>query len=149
MADMLRVIQEDKTSLEVVEANFRQYVPKSVYKKYSWFLKGKIHQQLQNLLGDGRKRDPKFVKEQYLSQVEELAPSYLCETFHALTFKEEEYPSTIRIDPYHTEHSGVSVAYIGKNNVKYLLYHAIALCLNKIQILAFMFIATVGTYLQD
>lgn len=119
VTDMLRTVLEDKISQDEVEKNYREYIPKVIYKHNLYFLKKKVHDNLTRLVtqAQGYHTNTKFIKEQYISQLEEIAPSYLEEEFHAMTFKKDEYPATIRVNPYHCEQPGVSMTYIGKTNV--------------------------------
>lgn len=119
VTDMLRAVLEDDLSQDQVENNYRQYIPKAIYKHQFFFLKKRIHENLSRLVNQaqGCQTDTRFIKEQYISQLEEIAPNYLAEEFHAMTFKQDEYPATIRIDPYHSEQPGISMTYIGKANV--------------------------------
>ncbi len=36
-----------------------------------------------------------------------------------MAYREEEYPTTVRIDPFRAESPGLSMAYVGKQNVSY------------------------------
>ncbi|CAG7733213.1 unnamed protein product [Allacma fusca] len=118
--DMLRAITEEGLTLETVENNAEDYIPRTIHKKHKWFLKKKIRKSITALLEADKNHDARFLKEQYLSQMEELAPHYLAQEFHALTYKEEEYPAAIRVDPYHPDQPGVSISYIGKQNWEHL-----------------------------
>lgn len=117
VTDMLRLIQEEATSLAYIETNYKQFIPKSIYKQHKFFLKKKIHDTLVKLVENSRPQNSKYIKEQYISQVEELAPNYFSEEFYAMTYKQDEYPATIRVNAYHPTEPGVSVAYMGKHNV--------------------------------
>lgn len=119
VTDMLRSVMEDNVTVDQIEKNYRQYIPKVIYKHGLYFLKKKVHDHLTRLVGQaqGNHTNPKFIKEQYISHFEEISPTYLSEEFHAMTFKQDEYPATVRVDPYHNEHPGVSMTYIGKTNV--------------------------------
>jgi Janus kinase 2 len=122
VTDMLRSIHEDDKTLEYVQHNYRQYIPKAIYKQHKFFLKKRIFESLARILNSDASKNMKYIKEQYISQIEELAPRYFAEEFYAMTYKQEEYPATIRVDPYHPEQPGVSVAYIGKQNVSSQLH---------------------------
>jgi hypothetical protein len=119
VTDMLRLIQEEALSLDYFETNYKQFIPKSIYKEHKipHFLKKKIRETLVQLLSNSRHKNSKYTKEQYISHVEELAPGYFSEEFYAMTYKQDEYPATIRVNVYHPEEPGVSVAYMGKHNV--------------------------------
>jgi len=123
VTDMLRQIHEEGVTLEYVENNYRLFIPKTIYKQHKFFLKKRIHDSLVKLLAHDRPKNLKYIKEQYISQVEELAPSYFAEDFYAMTYKQDEYPATIRVDPYHCDQPGVSIAYIGKHNVSLTIFN--------------------------
>ncbi|XP_035702306.1 tyrosine-protein kinase JAK2 isoform X2 [Folsomia candida] len=116
VTDMLRLIQEEAMTLDYIEANYKQFIPKSIYRQHKFFLKKKIHDTLVKLVERSRPQNSNYIKEQYISQVEELAPRYFAEEFYAMTYKQAEYPATIRVNVYHTKEPGVSVAYMGKHN---------------------------------
>jgi len=115
--DMLRAMHEDKKTLEDIQNNYKQYIPKSIYKQHKFFLKKKIFESLGRLMNSEAATNMRYIKEQYISQVEELTIRYFAEEFYAMMYRQDEYPATIRVDPYHPEQPGVSVAYIGKQNV--------------------------------
>lgn len=117
VTDMLRLIHEDTLTLDYIQANYKQFIPKTIYKQHKFFLKKKIHEALVKVLANSKPQNSKYIKEQYISQVEELAPRYFTEEFHAMTYKQEEYPATVRVDVYHPTEPGISVAYMGKHNV--------------------------------
>ncbi|CAL8096712.1 unnamed protein product [Orchesella dallaii] len=122
VTDMLRTVLEDGVAQSYVENNYRQYVPKFIYKYPPFFLKKRIHENLTRLVSQaqGYHTNTRFIKEQYISHLEVIAPSYLAEEFHAMTFRRDEYPATVRVDPYHSEHPGVSMTYIGKTSWEHL-----------------------------
>ena len=115
--DMKRVILEDGLNRDDVVNNYRQYIPKSIYKQHFWFLKRKIQENIPRSFSADHGRSVKYLKEQYVNQTENLAPGYLAEEFTAMTYRDEEYPTTVRIDPFHAEHPGLSMVYVGKQNV--------------------------------
>jgi len=121
VTDMLRCIQEDGTPREHIESNYRQFIPKGIYKQHMFFLKKRIQDNLSRLLNRDRPKNVRFIKEQYISQMEELTTSYFAEDFCAMAFKNENYPASIRVQPYHPEFPGVSMTYAGKQNVCFLI----------------------------
>ena len=64
----------------IVESNYKKYIPKECRKRHAFFIKKPIHNALAGLSG----HDAVYVKEQYLSQFESMAPNYLCEEYKAL-----------------------------------------------------------------
>ena len=71
---------EKDVSQEIVEADYKKYIPKECIKRHSFFIKKPIHNALARISGHG----PEFVKEQYLNQFECMAPNYLCEEYKAI-----------------------------------------------------------------
>jgi Janus kinase 2 len=74
---------EKDVAREIVESDYKKYIPKECIKRHSFFIKKPIHNALARISG----HDASFVKEQYLNQFETMAPNYLCEEYKALMDK--------------------------------------------------------------
>lgn len=68
---------------EIVESDYKKYIPKECIKRHAFFIKKPIHNALQRISG----HDASYVKEQYLKQFECMAPNYLYEEYKALMDK--------------------------------------------------------------
>lgn len=68
---------------EIVESDYKKYIPKECIKRHSFFIKKPIHNALVRISG----HDASYVKEQYLNQFECMAPNYPCEDYKALMDK--------------------------------------------------------------
>ena len=76
------MLEKDITR-EIIESEYKKYIPKECIKRHSFFIKKPIHNALARISG----HDASFVKEQYLNQFETMAPNYLCEESKALMDK--------------------------------------------------------------
>lgn len=74
---------EKKLPREVIEAEYKKYIPKECIKRHAFFIKRPIHNALRRISG----HDPSYVKEQYLKQFESMAPNYPYEESRALMDK--------------------------------------------------------------
>ncbi|OXU22374.1 hypothetical protein TSAR_007732, partial [Trichomalopsis sarcophagae] len=83
VCDMYRVMLEKDVAREIVESDYKKYIPKECIKRHSFFIRKPIHNALARISG----HDASFVKEQYLNQFESMAPNYLCEEYKALIDK--------------------------------------------------------------
>ncbi|XP_012288894.1 tyrosine-protein kinase hopscotch [Orussus abietinus] len=80
VSDMYRVMLEKDIPREIVESDYKKYIPKECIKRHSFFIKKPIHNALARISG----HDASYVKEQYLNQFECMAPNYPCEEYKAL-----------------------------------------------------------------
>ncbi|XP_046425755.1 tyrosine-protein kinase hopscotch isoform X1 [Neodiprion fabricii] len=80
VCDMYRVMLEKDIPREIVESDYKKYIPKECLKRHSFFVKKPIHNALVRLSG----HDAAYVKDQYLNQLECMAPDYLLEEYKAL-----------------------------------------------------------------
>ncbi|PNF35397.1 hypothetical protein B7P43_G01732, partial [Cryptotermes secundus] len=114
VADMYRVMLEKGVERDMVESDYKKYIPKEVIKHHFFFIKKPIH----DCLGKIKKsvqHDAWFVKGEYLKQFEEMAPNYLSEEFKALIDDEGCVETVLlKVNPFHEEQPGVSVRYDGK-----------------------------------
>lgn len=78
-----RVMLEKDVPREIVESDYKKYIPKECIKRHSFFIKKPIHNALARISG----HDASYVKEQYLNQFESMAPNYPCEEHKALMDK--------------------------------------------------------------
>ncbi|XP_014205005.1 tyrosine-protein kinase hopscotch [Copidosoma floridanum] len=83
VSDMYRVMLEKEMTREVIESDYKKYIPKECIKRHSFFIKKPIH----DALGKISAQDSLFVREQYLKQFENMAPNYLCEEYKAMMEK--------------------------------------------------------------
>ncbi|XP_025075484.1 tyrosine-protein kinase hopscotch [Pogonomyrmex barbatus] len=84
VSDMYRVMLEDKLSREIVESDYKKYIPKECIKRHAFFIRKPIHNALTKLSG----YDAAYVKEQYLKQFERMAPNYPYEEYTAIMDKD-------------------------------------------------------------
>ncbi|XP_015116546.1 tyrosine-protein kinase hopscotch [Diachasma alloeum] len=83
VSDMYRVMLEKDVPREIVESDYKKYIPKECIKRHSFFIKKPIHQALSKISGP----DASYVKEQYLNQFQIMAPNYPYEEYKALMDK--------------------------------------------------------------
>ncbi|KAL3288357.1 hypothetical protein HHI36_002805 [Cryptolaemus montrouzieri] len=83
ITDMYRVMLEKDLPKESVENDYKKYIRKEVLKRHAFFIKKPIRETLGKL--QKTKHDVWFVKEEYLNQLNMLAPDYLSETYKAAT----------------------------------------------------------------
>ncbi|CAG9764694.1 unnamed protein product [Ceutorhynchus assimilis] len=107
ITDMYRVMLEKGISREVVESEYKKYVPKDVLKKHAFFIKKPIHDHLVQLEKHSR-LDASFVKAQYINQLDLIAPEYLSETYKAMTDLDGTLATiVIKISPPHIKDPGI------------------------------------------
>jgi Janus kinase 2 len=83
ITDMYRVMLEKDIPRETVENEYKKYIPKEVIKRHSFFIKKPIHDTLGKL--QKSKLEAKYVKTEYLKQLDNIAPEYLSEVYKAVT----------------------------------------------------------------
>ncbi|XP_014296943.1 tyrosine-protein kinase hopscotch [Microplitis demolitor] len=83
VSDMYRVMVEKQVPREIVESDYKKYIPKECIKRHSFFIKKPIHNALGRISG----HDATYVKKQYLNQFECMAPNYPYEEYKALMDK--------------------------------------------------------------
>lgn len=74
---------EKQVPREIVESDYKKYIPKECIKRHSFFIKKPIHNALGRISG----HDATYVKKQYLNQFECMAPNYPYEEYKALMDK--------------------------------------------------------------
>ncbi|KAK2578134.1 hypothetical protein KPH14_012606 [Odynerus spinipes] len=84
VSDMYRVMLEKRVPREIVESDYKKYIPKECIKRHAFFIKKPIHNALGRISG----HDASYVKEQYLKQFECMAPNYPYEEYKALMDKD-------------------------------------------------------------
>ncbi|KDR06554.1 Tyrosine-protein kinase hopscotch [Zootermopsis nevadensis] len=114
VADMYRVMLEKGVEREIVESEYKKYIPKEVVKHHFFFIKKPIHDSLVKIKKSAQ-HDAWFVKGEYLKQFEEMAPNYLSEEYKALTDEDGSVQTIlIKVNPFHEEQPGIRVRYDGK-----------------------------------
>ncbi|EZA58280.1 hypothetical protein DMN91_006513 [Ooceraea biroi] len=86
VSDMYRVMLEEQLSQEVVESDYKKYIPKECVRRHAFFVKKPIHRAF-TLLAQLSGHDASYVKEEYLKQFECMAPNYPYEEYKALMDK--------------------------------------------------------------
>lgn len=116
VADMVRVVKETGVSRDVVEKDYRKYIPAKVLKK--WFVKFWMKGALRNNLVELDKNldDVVYIKGKYVNQITELAKDYVCETFEAQIDEDGKVQKVkLQVNPYHETNPGLRMQYPGKN----------------------------------
>lgn len=80
-----RVMLEKQLPREIIESEYKKYIPKECIKRHAFFVKKPIYNALAEISGEHL--DASYVKEQYLQQFESMAPNYLYEEYKALMDK--------------------------------------------------------------
>lgn len=102
ITDMYRVMLEKDIPREVVENDYKKYIPKEVIKRHAFFLKKPIHDNLGKIKKSGH--DAWYVKSEYLKQLDIMAPEYLAEEYKAYIDKNGSVSHiVIRISPQSTD----------------------------------------------
>lgn len=121
VADMYRVMLEKGVERDIVESEYKKYIPKEVVKHHFFFIKKPIHDSLVKIKKSAQ-HDAWFVKGEYLKQFEEMAPNYLSEEYKALADEDGCVQTVlIKVNPFHEEQPGVRVQYDGKKEVIFLI----------------------------
>ncbi|XP_044265655.1 tyrosine-protein kinase hopscotch [Tribolium madens] len=106
ITDMYRVMLEKDIPRESVENEYKKYIPKEVVKRHSIFIKKPIHDTLGKL--QKSVHDAKYVKAEYLKQLDIIAPEYLSEVYKAVTDEDGVVCAiTIKVTPYHPTEPGI------------------------------------------
>lgn len=113
--DMARAIEEKELSQGDIEARCKKFIPKDIWNRHLFFLKKAVLQHLNAFRS--QPHTITFLKESYVSRVEDMAPGYLEEKFHSMMYREDKFPATIRINPFHSTMPGISISHIGKQDV--------------------------------
>jgi len=82
VSDMYRVTLEQKLSQQIIESDYKKYIPKERIRRHAFFIKKPIHRALTRISG----HNASYVKE-YLKQSECMAPNYPYEEYKALMDK--------------------------------------------------------------
>lgn len=110
VADMYRVMLEKDIARDIVESDYKKYIPKEVLKRHSIFIRKPIHDSLGKIKKSGH--DAWYVKAEYLKQFEIMAPEYLAEDFRAAMDVEGNICNVyIRVTPFHLEEPGIRISY--------------------------------------
>lgn len=120
VADMYRVMLEDKVSLAEMESKYKTFIPKIILKKHLFnvHIKQKIIAALSTIARVGHS-DVWFVKEEYLMHFERTATNYLIEEFTAQTDEKGVVRFvTLVINPFDAEQPGLQFTYTGKSEVR-------------------------------
>lgn len=118
VADMYRVMLEKDIARDIVESEYKKYIPKEVIKRHSFFIKKPIHDTLGKIKKSGH--DAWYVKAQYLTQFEVMAPEYLAEEYNALMDVNGSILNVhIRVSPFHPTEPGVRICYDSKKEVSF------------------------------
>lgn len=116
VTDMYRVMLEKDIPREIVESDYKKYIPKEVIKRHSIFIKKPIHDTLGKIKKTGH--DPWYVKMEYLKQLEIMAPEYLAEEYKALADRDGSVcNSLVKVTPYHPSEPGIRICYESKREV--------------------------------
>lgn len=114
VADMYRVMLEKDIARDIVENDYKKYIPKEVLKRHSFFVKKPIHDSLGKIKKSGH--DAWYVKAEYLKQFKIMAPEYLAEEFKALTDVDGSVCCVyIRVSPFHPTEPGIRILYDKKD----------------------------------
>nr|CAI5847138.1 unnamed protein product [Callosobruchus analis] len=106
ITDMYRVMLEKDISRESVENDYKKYIPKEVLKRHAFFIKRPIHDTLGKL--QKSVHDAFYVKEEYIRQLEIIAPEYLSEVYKAVMDDNGAISSVyIKVSPYHPVEPGI------------------------------------------
>lgn len=91
---------------ETVENEYKKYIPKEVLKRHLFFIKKPIHDTLGKL--QGSVLDAKYVKAEYLKQLDIIAPEYPSEVYKVLTEEDGAVCNIyIKITPSHLPAAGL------------------------------------------
>lgn len=124
VADMFRVILETGATKEAVGRDYKKFLPKYVYDYHWFFAKNPMRKSLDTVekLSSKKKLEAWYVKIQYLTQLENLAPNYFCEEFSAFVEEggTENRAVKIHINPYDKEFPGIRFIYDGQKEVSWL-----------------------------
>ncbi|KAF2897768.1 hypothetical protein ILUMI_08399 [Ignelater luminosus] len=113
VTDMYRVMLEKDIPREIVENDYKKYIPKEVIKRHSIFIKKPIHDSLGKINKSGHSAC--YVKMEYLKQLEIMAPEYLAEEYKALADRDGSVCSSlVKVTPYHPTEPGIRICYESK-----------------------------------
>ena len=117
ITDMYRVMLEKDIPRETVENEYKKYIPKEVLKRHSFFIKKPIHDTLGKL--QKSVHDAKYVKAEYLKQLDIIAPEYLSEVYKAVTDEDGAVCSVfIKTTPNHPTEPGIKYCMESKKEVR-------------------------------
>lgn len=123
VADMFRVILETGATKEAVGKDYKKFLPKYVYDYHWFFAKNPMRKSLDTVekLSSKKKLEAWYVKIQYLTQLENLAPNYFSEEFSAFVEEggTENRAVKIHINPYDKEFPGIKFTYDGQKEVSW------------------------------
>jgi len=117
VADMYRVMVEKGVERDIVESDYKKFIPKEVIRHHFIFVKKPIHDSLVKIKKNAQ-HDAWFVKGEYLKQFEEIAPNYLSEEYKALMDEDGCVHSILlKVCPFHEKQPGIRVQCNGKKEV--------------------------------
>ncbi|XP_050456065.1 tyrosine-protein kinase hopscotch [Cataglyphis hispanica] len=93
VSDMYREMLEKQLPREVVELEYKKYIPKECIKRHAFFVKKPIYNALAGISKE--QLDASYVKQQYLQQFENMAPNYLSEEYKVIMNKIPNSPTQV------------------------------------------------------
>ncbi|RZF41575.1 hypothetical protein LSTR_LSTR000289 [Laodelphax striatellus] len=120
VTDMYRVIVETGNNREVIENDYKTFIPKEIKKRHYFRVKKLIRNSLTTLINCNYNSER--VRSAYLSNFEDMAPNYLCEQYEALIDDagKNERRVILIVDPYHRDQPGLRCCYDGKSEYHHL-----------------------------
>ncbi|XP_067002399.1 tyrosine-protein kinase hopscotch [Anabrus simplex] len=114
VADMYRVMLETRVERDIVENDYKKYIPKEVVKHHLFFIKKIVHDTL-GKIKKGCNHNSMYVKGEYMRQFEDMAPNYLREEFKVLTDEGGSVRALLlRVNPFHRDEPGIRMCIDGK-----------------------------------
>ncbi|KAL0279111.1 UNVERIFIED_CONTAM: hypothetical protein PYX00_000731 [Menopon gallinae] len=120
VTDMYRVFIDEGVPLDQVEADYKKYIPKALLKNHFFFIKPKIHSSLSKIKIK-KEQNGWYVKEEYLTMFDKIAPQYLTENYTAKIFHNgSERQVYVQVNPFHESQPGVSYRFDPKEDWQHL-----------------------------
>ncbi|XP_030744957.1 tyrosine-protein kinase JAK2 isoform X2 [Sitophilus oryzae] len=118
ITDMYRVILEKGISRDIVANDYKKYLHKDVVKKHALFIKKPIIEHLRKLEERAGEINVLFVKAQYMTQLDIIAPDYLFESYKAVTDLDGQHPYsiTVQVAPFDKVEPGLKYCLESKKN---------------------------------
>ncbi|XP_077293855.1 tyrosine-protein kinase hopscotch [Arctopsyche grandis] len=108
ITDMYRVMIQDGKTYQNLIKDYKKYIPREVTKKHSIFTKKPIYSTLVGLQKNHRTAE--YVIEQYLQQLDLLAPNYLSEDYDVRIERNNSfYDVKLYVMPFHKEQPGLRI----------------------------------------
>ncbi|GAB6032184.1 hypothetical protein CHUAL_010831 [Chamberlinius hualienensis] len=109
VTDMFRVTLEKDLTREIIERDFKKYIPRDALKSpflASWGIKKAMHSALINL--ENGIKDAAFIKVQYINQLNELSPTYGREDYEVQVDKDGAVTEVkVAFEPFNKEKAGL------------------------------------------